>query len=92
MSELGYPSFTVEDFHENVRDILHHAWLQVREVHSFLTTLLSQFMEVVDSLETEGMTVTELLKVRLVPHCPKRSSDGHQLDHFNCSFVAPVSQ
>ena len=63
-----------------------------REVHSLLTTLLSQFMEVVDSLETEGMTVTELLKVRLVPHCPKRSSDGHQLDHFNCSFVAPVSQ
>ena len=30
-----------------------------------LTAVLSQFMEVVDSLETEGMTVTELLKVCL---------------------------
>ena len=25
VSELGYPSFTVEDFHENVRDIRRHA-------------------------------------------------------------------
>ena len=37
-------------------------------------------MEVVDSLETEGMTVTELLKVCLETVCLSGSLEGHKSD------------
>lgn len=45
-------------------------------------------MEVVDSLETEGMTVTELLKVCLEASCQSRSLEGHTSDLTHTGYVS----